>query len=203
MLISLEGPEGSGKSTQLQRLQRRLESEGHAVVALREPGGTELGEAIRVLLKEREMSAEAELLLFAASRAQLVREVIGPALTAGKVVLCDRFWDSTTVYQGAARALEPASVARVNALAVGDCRPVLTLVLDLPVAESFRRIRERGDLDRIEQAGEAFHEAVRRGYHELAAREPERVRLLDGQQGADTLEAEIWEHVREHLDRQD
>ncbi|MGF1448390.1 MAG: dTMP kinase [Opitutales bacterium] len=203
MFITLEGPEGSGKSTQLQRLQTRLEAAGHTVVALREPGGTELGEAIRNLLKTRAMCAEAELLLFAASRAQLVREVIEPALDAGKVVLCDRFLDSTTVYQGAARALPAESVERVSTVAASDCRPSLTLVLDLPVAESFRRIEARGELDRFEQAGQAFHEAVRRGYHELAAREPERVRLLDGQQSADTLEAAIWEHVCEHLNRPD
>ncbi|MGF1483340.1 MAG: dTMP kinase [Opitutales bacterium] len=200
MFITLEGPEGSGKSTQLERLQARLEKEGRAVVALREPGGTKLGELIRTLLKNEAMVPEAELLLFAASRAQLVRELIQPALQAGKVVLCDRFLDSTTVYQGAARSLNAEAVAQVNALAVGGCRPDLTFVLDLPVSISFERIEARGTLDRFEQAGCDFHAAVRAGYQRLAEATPDRVRLLDALQPLGTLEAAIWEIVREHLD---
>lgn len=184
IFISLEGSEGCGKSTQIARLAASLQEHGHDVVLLREPGGTPIGEVIRHLLKHDEnasaMTPETELLLFAASRAQLVREVIRPALERGAVVLCDRFLDSTTVYQGVARALDAVDVARVNDFALSGIMPDLTLVLDLNAAEGRRRASLRNEAtDRMEQEGAEFYEAVRQGYLKLAEAHPERIKVID------------------------
>jgi dTMP kinase len=200
MFISFEGPEGSGKTTQIERLHQRLSQAGKEVVVLREPGGTKLGEAIRDLLKNSDMAPEAELLLFAASRAQLVREAAVPALQAGHVVLCDRFLDSTNVYQGAARQIEARALARINAFAVGVTMPDLTIVLDVPLDEGLRRVRDRGEPDRFEREDEDFHQRVREGYRALADEEPERVKLLDGTASPEWIEERIWQLVHEHLD---
>jgi len=195
--ITFEGSEGCGKSTQIARLRGRLESAGTAVLLTREPGGTPPGERIRDLLQHAPegegLTAEAELLLFAASRAQLVREVIRPALEVGTWVLADRFLDSTTVYQGVARGLDIVAVDAINAFAVGDCLPDRTLLLDISVEEGRRRIGARGDgdSDRMEREPDAFFEKVRAGYLELAAAEPQRFAVLDATRTPDEIETEI------------
>ena len=203
--ISLEGSEGSGKSTQIDRLVRHLERAGGTTLVLREPGGTEIGEEIRHLLlhhaRNGAMTAETELLLFTASRAQLVRERIQPALQAGQVVVCDRFLDSTTVYQGAARRLAAAAVGTINQFAVGGLLPDLTLVLDVPVEVSLARLQQRagGQRDRIEREDAAFFTRVRDGYLALAQAEPRRCAVVDATGSADRIEQDIWRTVRERL----
>lgn len=200
MFLTFEGGEGCGKSTQIQRLAARLRALGREVVVTREPGGTEIGEELRHLLQFSKaghaMAPETELLLFAASRAQLVRELIRPALARHAVVVADRFLDSTTVYQGVARRIDPAEVAAINRFAVGDCLPDRTFLLDLDPAEARARLarRERppGAPDRMESQPPEFYEAVRRGYLALAAREPARIRLLDAKDSVETLERQIW-----------
>ncbi len=203
-LISFEGSEGCGKSTQIQRLRARLEAQGREVMILREPGGTAVGEHIRHLLQhEKEaanMTAETELLLFAASRAQIVREKIQPALARGVVVMLDRFLDSTTVYQGIARGLPLAAVHAINAFAVGDTMPQLTLVLDLDSDTAWARIHQTGrELDRMESQPIAFFEKVRRGYLDLASQEPLRIAVIDASQSIDSVEAQIAKRVEARL----
>ena len=201
MFISFEGSEGCGKSTQIRALAERLKANGNEVIQTREPGGTPLGEAIRNLLQHDKagegMSAESELLLFAASRAQITRELISPAISEGKVVLCDRFMDSTTVYQGVARALNPDDVAQINHFAVGNCKPDLTILIDLDPQIGLERVKARsgGELDRMEREAIEFFQAVRAGYLALAEREAERFLVLDGSQSIESLEAEIWSAV--------
>lgn len=203
--ITFEGSEGSGKSTHIRRLVRRLHAAGAETFLTREPGGTALGEEIRHLLLHHRaggaMSDETELLLFAAARAQLVREQIIPARQSGQVVVCDRFLDSTTVYQGAARHLSPAAVAAINRLAVGDCLPDLTLILDVPVEVSQSRVRSRGDgkADRIERENGDFFHRVREGYLALAQTEPRRIAVVDSTRTTDEVESAIWNIVHERL----
>ncbi len=204
VFISFEGTEGCGKSTQVRLLAERLLAAGWRVRSLREPGGTPLAEEVRHLLKHspagKGMSAEAELLLMNAARAQLVREVIRPALAAGEVVLCDRFADSTTAYQGWGRGLDPASVAGVVQFAIGETRPDLTLLLRAPAAESARRRRERAraeglPTDRFEAEDEAFFARVEAGFSALAAAAPERVRGIDAGGPIASVADAIWEVV--------
>jgi len=201
LFISFEGSEGAGKSTQLERLARHLEAIGRRVVRTREPGGTALGEAVRGLLQHDEagadMTPEAELLLFAASRAQLCREVVGPALEAGNIVLSDRFLDSTTVYQGVARGLDRAAVETINGFAAGERVPHLTVLIDVDPVDGMRRARDRSldAPDRIEREEAAFFETVRDGYRELAETHPERFFTVDGTRPADALEADIRHEV--------
>jgi dTMP kinase len=198
LFISFEGGEGCGKSTQLACLAERLSGLGHSVHVTREPGGTPLGERIRHLLKHddagRGMCAESELLLFAASRAQLVREVLLPKLNAGCHVLCDRFFDSTTVYQGVARQLPSAAVTSVNELAIGGLKPDLTFLCDLPADVGIARAKERGGeaFDRMETEALAFYEAVRSGYLTLANKEPQRFHVVDGSATVETISERIW-----------
>ena len=201
--ITFEGSEGCGKSTQVKRLAARLEDLGLSVVVTREPGGTPIGEKIRELLQfapeGQGMTAETELLLFEASRSQLIREIIRPALERGAIVISDRFFDSTTVYQGVARKLDPATVRGLNEFAVGSDYPDLTIVLDLDVnaarTRMMRRVRPVQSVDRMEQEPIEFYERVSEGYRELARREPDRVRLIDGSGSADEIENEIWREV--------
>jgi dTMP kinase len=204
--ITFEGTEGGGKSTQIQILGDRLRGLGYTVRQLREPGGTPIGEEIRHTLKHsaanQAMTPEAELLLMNASRAQLVREIIAPALQAGEVVLCDRFLDSTTAYQGYGRQLDLARVRAVLDFAVGQTRPHLTLLLDVPVlvSEARRRSRVSSDpkadvRDRFEEADRAFFERVQEGYHAIAAAEPDRVLRLDATRTVEEVSAAIWEAV--------
>jgi dTMP kinase len=201
--ITFEGSEGCGKSTQVKRLASRLEQAGVSVLVTREPGGTAIGEKIRDLLQfapeSLAMAPETELLLFEASRSQLVRETIRPALEQGAVVISDRFLDSTTVYQGVARKLDPGIVEKLNNFAVGTERPDLSFVLDVDVATArarmLRRVRPVQALDRMEQEPLEFYERVSEGYRELARREPVRIRLLDGSRSPDEIEDEIWREV--------
>jgi len=204
LFITFEGSEGCGKSTQIARLAERLRGVGREVVQLREPGGTTIGEKIRELLQydasASAMTPEAELLLFAASRAQLVREVIRPALKRGAIVLCDRFLDSTTVYQGVARSLKESAVECINDFAVDGTFPDLTLLLDLDAAEGRRRASARkGPVDRMEQEKEEFYESVRRGFLELARSNPERIAVIDGSGDEKSVEHAITKVIAERL----
>ncbi|MDD4735093.1 MAG: dTMP kinase [Kiritimatiellae bacterium] len=203
--ITFEGPEGSGKTTQAKRLVERLQGEGRDVVYTREPGGTKTGEAIREILQYdaagEPIADECEVLLFAASRAQLVRAVILPALERGAWVISDRFADSTTVYQGYGRGFSVEDMLSINAFAIGQAIPDLTILLDVTVASGFARLAKRTKQqntkkDRIEQEARAFHERVRQGYLDLAARWPERFQRLDGSGPADDVEARVWECVQ-------
>jgi dTMP kinase len=200
LFISFEGTEGSGKTTQIAALADRLRAEGHTVHLLREPGGTPVGEEIRHTLKHseagRNMAPETELLLMNASRAQLVREIIQPALAANEVVLCDRFYDSTVAYQGYGRGLDLTWIERLICLAVDRTRPALTILLTVPVSISESRRRERSpERDRFEREERAFFERVEAGYEAVAAAEPRRVRKFDAAKPAAGLSAEIWEVV--------
>ena len=204
LFISFEGSEGCGKSTQIRRLAEFLLSLEREVVVLREPGATSIGESIRNLLQydasASAMTPEAELLLFAASRAQLVREIIRPALARRAVVLCDRFLDSTTVYQGVARALDSGEVSRINDYAVGGTIPDLTLLLDLDASEGRRRAATRkGPDDRMEQEGESFYEDVRQGYLKLATEHPGRFAVIDGSLDEENVESAIRRVVMARL----
>jgi len=204
-LITFEGSEGSGKSTQIGLLAERLEQDGREVVVTREPGGTPIGEEIRHLLKHADASnnmfPETELLLFAASRAQLVREVIAPALHEGKIILCDRFLDSTTVYQGVARNLSEDPVQVVNQLAVGDIMPDLTVVVDVPAEIGLKRARRRvSDLpDRMEKENIEFYQRVRNGYLLLAKQMPDRFFVVDGANPVDEVNEAIWGEIAQRF----
>lgn len=201
IFISFEGSEGSGKTTQIDRLASKLEERGEDVLVTREPGGTDIGEDIRHLLKHNnngdQMCPETELLLFAASRAQLVRQVIVPALAEGKIVLCDRFLDSTTVYQGVARQLSSEPVHVINAFAVGDMQPDLTVILDIPAEVGFKRIKHRAsDLpDRMEKENIEFYKLVREGYLVLADSLPERFTVINGDRSPDDIATEVWTEI--------
>ncbi|MST00384.1 MAG: dTMP kinase [Pedosphaera sp.] len=197
--ITFEGTEGCGKSTHIKLLAERLTALGHKVKTLREPGGTPLCEEIRRLLKHapsgRDMTPETELLLMNASRAQLVREAIRPALDAGNIVLCDRFYDSTTAYQGYGRQLDLDMIRRVVDLAVGPVRPHLTLLLQVPATLSESRCANRKkhqtDPDRFEEADRDFFNRVERGFAAIAAAEPDRVRVIDASRPVEVVSAEI------------
>ncbi|MGZ5503725.1 MAG: dTMP kinase [Chthoniobacterales bacterium] len=203
LFITFEGSEGCGKSTQVKRLAARLERDGISFLLTREPGGTRIGEKIRDLLQfdpeSAGMRAETEVLLFEASRSQLVREIIEPGLTSGSIVIADRFFDSTTVYQGVARKLEPKFVAQLNRFAIGDCMPDITFVLDVDCATArermLRRVRTVGSPDRMEQEPLEFYERVCEAYRDLAKTEPNRVKLIDGSRTPDEIEKEIWQLV--------
>ena len=205
LFITFEGGEGCGKSTQIAALKARLEAMGKTVVKTREPGGTALGESVRNLLQYDDagqgMSPEAELLLFAASRAQHVRELIAPAIAEGQIVLCDRFLDSTTVYQGVARAIDSKKVDTINQFAIGDTNPDLTILIDLPPEIGLARVHARSDgqLDRMEKEAIGFFQAVRQGYLDLAKSEPKRFLVLDGSQSVEELETQIWQKVEATL----
>jgi len=204
LFISFEGTEGSGKSTHTRILAERLQSLRRTVRLLREPGGTPIGEEIRHTLQHshqnQAMTAETELLLLNASRAQLVREVIRPALAAGQVVLCDRYYDSTVAYQGYGRELDLKTVRGVIDLAVGETRPDLTLLLTIPLPESeIRRLarnqQQTPERDRIEAADRGFFQRVEQGYQAIAGAEPQRVKVIDGMQSVAAVSAAIWKWV--------
>jgi dTMP kinase len=207
-LISFEGSEGSGKSTQIAHLAERLQTAKVDVISTREPGGTEIGEQVRNIIvhnsKGDEMCAETELLLFAAARAQLVREVIAPALLRGAFVLSDRYLDSSTVYQGIGRNLAMGPVNQINRFAVGNVMPDLTIVIDVPTKVSLARIRQRAsDLpDRMERENIDFYEKVRAGYLVLAKGMAERFVVIDGTQKEAVIEKQVWAAVQERLLKQ-
>ncbi len=197
--ISLEGIDGSGKTTQAARLADALELSGREVVRLREPGGTQISEKVRSLLLDpanKAMTAPCELLLYEASRAQLVGEVIAPALDHGAWVVCDRFADSTTAYQRAGRGLDSSMVEEANALACGDCVPDVTLWLDVEPARGLGRAVAEGGADRIEAEGLAFQERVREGYDDVWRRHPHRVARIDASGTPD----EVWARIKAALD---
>ncbi len=211
MFITFEGLDKAGKTTQIERLATHLRKLGRDVVLTREPGGTPLCEAIRALVmqfKSSRIADESELLLFAASRAQLVRELIAPSLAAGKIVLCDRFADSTIAYQGFARHQDLQTIERLNAFAVGGYWPSLTIFLDLTVDESFRRLgkvlnQSGSQRDRFEQEKREFHECVRQGFLYVAQKEPQRVVRIEACQTPDQVEAQIWHEVAQRLNLED
>ena len=210
LFISFEGTEGCGKSTQVKLLADNLTALGHRVRTLREPGGTPIGEEIRHTLKHSQqnhaMTAEAELLLMNASRAQLVREIIRPALAAGEVVVCDRFYDSTTAYKGYGRELDLEKVKAIVNFAVGETKPNITLLLQVPPAVSAERLRSRQETlpfvrDRIEESDRKFFERVARGFDAIAAAEPQRFKLINGAQPVAMVCAKIWDLVYPLLPR--
>ena len=199
--ITFEGSEGCGKTTQIEALAKALEAQGKTVLITREPGGTLIGEKIRNLLQdpghENEISDMAELLLFSASRAELIASRIQPALKRGEIVICDRFYDSTYVYQGLGRAIDMDIVKQLNQITVGTLKPDLTILLDLDAKVGIDRAKSRqsGELDRIENESLAFFEAVRNGYLDLAKKEPERFKTIDGLLSVDVIKAIIWDTV--------
>lgn len=201
VFITFEGCEGCGKTTQIGLLSERLQKANKEILVTREPGGTTVGEMVRNILigsgDISRMCPETELLLFAACRAQLVREVLIPELNKGKFILCDRFLDSTTVYQGIARQLAQGPVKAINDFAVGDLMPDLTIVLDIPSEESRLRVQRRVNSvpDRIEKESIDFYAAVREGYLYLAKELPERLVLIDGSKGVKEVSQAVWEAV--------
>ncbi|MBA4389271.1 MAG: dTMP kinase [Verrucomicrobia bacterium] len=202
--ITFEGPEGSGKSTHIASLAARLAECGIRIVRTREPGGTKLGESLRNILQHdaagKVVSAEAEALLFAASRAHLVRSVILPALDSGRWVLCDRFADSTTAYQSFGRGLRREAVDAVNAMAVGSAVPDLTILLDLDVKDGFERVAARkGRPDRFERERMGFHRKVRKGYLSLARQFPGRIVRLDASGAIEAVDGAIWAVVSDRF----
>jgi len=202
MFITFEGPEGSGKTTQIVRLKERLTALGHNVIATREPGGTPIGDRIRGILLDREshIAPIAEMLLYSASRAQLVETVIRPQLAAGGIVICDRYADSTLAYQGYGRGLPLEALRQITAIATGGLQPHLTLCLDLDPAEGIRRRHHSGEaLNRFDALELAFHERVRAGYHALIAAEPERWVLIDAARPPDQVAEAVWETIRARL----
>ena len=201
LFIVMEGPDGSGKTTQINLLEQYLKEAGYECLITREPGGTVIGEEVRELIlnpEYKEMSPVTEMLLYAASRAQLVHEVIGPALEAGKIVISDRFVDSSIVYQGIARNLGISTVAAVNAPGIGIYRPDGIFFIDLSEAEGLRRKKEQKNLDRMEQEGIDFHHMVSEGYRKVLSGRPE-VMKIDGGRSIDTIQKKIRNHVDELL----
>jgi dTMP kinase len=204
-LITFEGPEGSGKSTQIRLLAEKLGARGIEVSSTREPGGTATGEAIRNILQhdavDEPLGMRAELLLFAASRAQLMEQRIQPALDRGGWILCDRFIDSTMAYQGFARGMDIDALDRINGFAIAGRKPDLTILLDLDIERGFERVSRRyakdgGAADRFEREARDFHHRVRDGYHQLAAREPERFRIVEAARSIEDVAADIWKHIQ-------
>ncbi len=203
--ITIEGPEGCGKTTQSDILVRHLRERGHEVILTREPGGTRIGEVIRSLVldaKYGEMAPLAELLLMAASRAQHVLEKIRPAIEQGKMVICSRFSDATIAYQGWGRGFDVDLLKKINKIATGGLTPDLTLVIDIDVATGLRRAfgvekaeAKTGEGDRLESEDIGFHERVRKGYLDLAQREPKRVKVIDGGGTIDEVSAGITRAV--------
>jgi dTMP kinase len=201
MFITFEGLDFSGKSTQASLLTERLRRQHAIVHFIREPGGTPISEHIRTLLLDehrREMTEIAEMLLFSASRAQLVAQVIRPALLRGDVVVCDRYCDSTTAYQGYGRGIDLATIAAINRLATGGTLPDLTFLVDIPIDEIERRKTKAGlAFDRMESSGRSFYERVREGYRALAAAEPHRWVPLDGLRPIADLHEMVWTVVEQ------
>ena len=200
IFITLEGGEGAGKSTNLAFVRNWLERAGREVVVTREPGGTELGERVRdILLHGRELhiSAESEMLLMFAARAEHIARVIRPALDAGKIVLCDRFTDATYAYQGGGRGIPAARIAAIESWVQGDLRPDLTLLFDVPVEAGRRRAGLRSEPDRFEQESNEFFARVHATYLARAAREPERMRVIDASQSLEKVEQQLGSVLQE------
>jgi dTMP kinase len=208
--ITFEGPEGAGKSTVIRKLANDIKNRGYEIYLTREPGGTPTGEKIRGLLQHDQsgesLDPRTELLLFESSRAQLVSKIIIPQIKRGVWVLCDRFGDSTTAYQGYGRGFDIAEVERLNNFAIGGCVPDLTVLIDVPIEEGFRRLALRkgengqiGAKDRIESEAREFHERVRNGYWDIAARYPARFAIIEGKQEPDKVYSDTLRVVSERL----
>ncbi len=206
LFVTLEGPEGAGKSTNREYLAERLRARGVDVVLTREPGGTPLAERIRELLltpADEPMAVDTELLLVFAARAQHLAQVIRPALERGAVVLCDRFTDATYAYQGGGRGLSIERIAQLEIFVQGELRPDLTLIFDLPVEIGLARAAARGRLDRFEQEGIRFFESVRRAYLDRAKAAPSRYRIIDAAQPLNTVQQDIQALIPELMGRLD
>lgn len=204
--ITVEGPDGAGKTTQLQLLADRLTAEGYEIVMTREPGGTRIGNEIRSLILNpdfQEMDEMTEILLYAASRAQHVNELIRPALAAGKIVLCDRFIDASIAYQGYGLGYAIEQVHSINQQATNHLTPDRTYLFDLTVSESKQRMMDRGALDRIEQRDDAFRQRVYDGFMTLAVQEPERIQLVDANQSIESLQTELCKDVLTYLKKRE
>ena len=204
LFITLEGPEGAGKTTNRAYLAEKLEAQGFQVTLTREPGGTALAEQIRDILlapHDEMMSVDTELLLMFAARAQHLAQVIMPALAAGKIIICDRFTDATYAYQGGGRGLDCSRIALLEQFVQGDLRPDITLLFDLPVADGMARAVARGKLDRFEQEQQNFFEAVRQSYLQRAKDDPERFRMVNAQQALEDVQKGLDVHLLEIMER--
>ena len=202
IFITMEGPDGSGKTTQIEMLKTYLESKGYDIVITREPGGTVISEAIRAIILNKdyqEMSHMTELLLYASARAQLVNQVIKPALAEGKAVICDRFVESSAVYQGIGRGLGVSTVYEVNNYALGDVKPKLTIFMDLDADEGIRRKENQTELDRMEMEDLSFHKRVVEGYRQLAQLYPERIFPVDATLSIEKIHSIIVEEVEKRF----
>ena len=202
MFITLEGPEGSGKSTQIRRLAKRLEAMGYPVVMTREPGGTPISDQIRhvlVRMENKELHPRTEILLFLAARAQLVEQLIKPALRDGKIILCDRYGDSTLAYQGYGHGLDLDKLRQMLDFATDHLKPDLTILLDLDVKTGLMRKKAEDEWNRLDAYEVLFHERVRQGYLQLAAEEPERWRVVDASQGIDTVQEDLFQIILDAL----
>ena len=199
LFISMEGPDGSGKSTQIELLKQYFEETGKEVIITREPGGNRISEAIREIILNKdftEMSPTTEMLLYASARAQLISEVIAPAIDSGKMVISDRFVDSSLVYQGLARGLGVENVYEVNKHAIGDYMPDITFMFDLPAEVGLSRKKDQKELDRMELEGLEFHKKVAEGYREMAQRFPERITVVDATLPVTEIYGIVVEHVK-------
>jgi dTMP kinase len=203
MFITFEGPEGSGKTSQIVLLAAYLREQGYEVVQTREPGGTSIGDQIRAVLHDvgnGEMQSETELLLYSASRAQLVRELVQPALAAGKIILCDRYADSTIAYQGYGRGLDLDELRLLTQFATGGLKPYLTLLLDIDVERGLARRQGNGEeMNRLDLEAVSFHQKVRRGYHTLVEAEPERWKVVDADRSVVAIQQDLREIVLDTL----
>lgn len=202
IFITMEGPDGSGKTTQIDLLKKYLEHRGYDIVIAREPGGTTIGEAIREIILNpdyKEMGHMTELLLYASARAQLVKQVIKPALAEGKAVICDRFVESSAVYQGIGRGLGVDTVYEVNNFALGDVKPKLTIFMDLDAEDGIKRKKKQAELDRMEQEDLSFHKRVVEGYRQLAKLYPERIVPINATLPIDEIHSMIVQEVEQRF----
>lgn len=203
MLITFEGLDFSGKTTQIKLLVEKLKDSGYNVVVVREPGGTPISEKIRDILldkKNLEMTQIAEIFLFSAARNQLVNQIIKPALESEKVVICDRYYDSTTAYQGYGRGVNLDDVKRINKIATLGVVPDITFFVDIPIDEIKHRIEAaKSSMDRMESSGDSFYERVRQGYFEIAKSERERFHIIDGLKNVEAIHNDIWKVVNDKM----
>ena len=203
MFITLEGPEGSGKSTQIRRLAKRLEAMGYPVITTREPGGTPISDQIRhvlVRMENKELHPRTEILLFLAARAQLVEQLIKPALQDGKIILCDRYGDSTLAYQGYGHGLDLEQLREMLDFATDHLKPDLTILLDLDVKIGLMRKKAEDEWNRLDAYEVLFHERVREGYLTLAHEEPERWRIVDASQGIDAVQEDLFQIILDAIE---